>query len=59
MKHPDDHKQATATSSVGSIKKMSGMFSVVAMTEITAYWGKIPVFFPFSGCVHPGQNFVT
>jgi hypothetical protein len=39
-----------------NIKKMSGMFSVVAMTEKTSYRGKIPVYFSFSGCVHPGQN---
>jgi hypothetical protein len=41
------------------IKKMSGMFFVVAMTEKTSYWGRIPVFVYFSGCVHPGQNFTT
>jgi hypothetical protein len=41
------------------IKKMSGLFFFVAMTEKTSYRGKIlvPVFLFFSGCVHPGQNF--
>jgi hypothetical protein len=39
------------------IKKMSGMFFVVAMTEKTSLWGRIPVFVFFSGSVHPGQNF--
>jgi hypothetical protein len=41
------------------IKKMSGMFFVVAMTEKTSYRGRIPVFVYFSGCVLPGQNFST
>jgi hypothetical protein len=36
---------------------MSRMFFFVAMTEKTSYWGRIPVFLFFSGCVHPGQNF--
>jgi hypothetical protein len=40
-----------------SIKKMSGMFFVFAMTEKTSYRGRIPVFLFFSGCIHPGQNF--
>jgi hypothetical protein len=39
------------------IKKMSGVFFVVVMTEKTSSWGRIPVFVYFSGCVHPGQNF--
>jgi hypothetical protein len=43
----------------GYIKKMSGMFFGVAMTEKTSYPGRIPVFLFFSGCVHPGQNFST
>jgi hypothetical protein len=43
----------------GHIKKMSGMFFVVAMTEKTSYRGRIPVFVFFSGCVHPGQDFST
>jgi hypothetical protein len=42
-----------------NIKKMSGMFFVVAMTEKTSYRGRIPVFLFFSGCVHPGKNFLT
>jgi hypothetical protein len=40
------------------IKKMSGMFFVVVMTEKTSYQGgRLPVFVYFSRCVHPGQNF--
>jgi hypothetical protein len=42
-----------------AIKKMSGMFFVVAMTEKTSYQGRIPVCLFFSGCVHPCQNFFT